>query len=548
MLEGLRLYKRDWAKVTKFVGTRTPAQVRSHAQKYFDKVARDKTDEYVPRARPKRKSSTPYPRKIREEGKSVARFQQTHAFQVPVVHPSSSFDTPVYTQHVQSVQHTVPIAPGQSPVLTHVSPSYMQPQQMSPHVVQRICSPYMDNHHRQTIHATPEIQASPVSYVGSQSYAHSPSISQQTVTLPTPMYGVLSPMTPTSYFAASRTPSVTHTPVTVYGQQGVISPNMPMRGPRHSHPEGPNESCAKCAALQRYGAVLQEIGELHTGYRPPDHHFHSGGGSPSFFPVLGGGHMGAPRRKELSRDHHLSHDNREAPSSSGSLSPRKNRTCEPSPLHSDEGVARFSHSAPAGNRAHRAKIMKARKKKGSTLVKATSHHHRTAFEEHSESVNSIQHSMRPRSKQKRSESAHEPPSRVVDVTSKKRKVSADSCGGNKGETGKNLRSSVQHKENEKRSSHSLGLENKERKSKAVSFVEPSRRPSQKAGSNDERPSPKSDESESGPHSPIVDTYSPKERMELFDAVHSLQILAKTSSSGSPSTRSKGTHEEVRTVE
>lgn len=71
MLEGLKLYKRDWAKVTAYVGTRSPAQVRSHAQKYFDRVQRDKTDDYVPQARPKRKSSTPYPRKMRSEAPSV---------------------------------------------------------------------------------------------------------------------------------------------------------------------------------------------------------------------------------------------------------------------------------------------------------------------------------------------------------------------------------------------------------------------------------------------------------------------------------------------
>ena len=538
MLEGLRLYKRDWAKVTRFVGTRTPAQVRSHAQKYFDKVVRDKTDEYVPRARPKRKSSTPYPRKLREQGKSVARFQQTHAFQVPVVHPSSSLDVPVYTQHVQSVQHTIPIAPSQSPVMSTVPP-YMQPEQMSRHVVQRVYSPYSDNHHRQTIHATPEIQNSPISYLGGQPYAHSPSIPQQTITVPTPMFGVLSPMTSASYFTSSRTPSVTHTPVTVYGQQDLMSPNMQMPAPRHSHPEGPNDNCAKCAALQRYGAVLQEIGELNTCYRPLDHLLHAGRGPPCSSPEPGGGRMRAQRRRDLSRDHHIFQDNREAPSSYGSLSPKRNRQVDPSPPHSDERVERLSHTAPAGNRAHRAKILKARKMKGSIVVNGVSQHRPSAYEEHSEYVNSTLENRRRGYEQKRVASTQEPLTRIVDTTSKKRNISTDRYGRDTGETGKKHRSSAQHSENDKRAYNGSEREDKEPKDNAMSSVELLRRPSQKTNSNDERPSPKSDESETGPHSPFADTYSSKERMELFDAVHSLQILAKTSSSGSPSSRSKG---------
>lgn len=63
MIEGLRRFHRDWAKVTDFVGSRSAAQVRSHAQKYFDRLARENSDEWVPAARPKRRSAAPYPRK-----------------------------------------------------------------------------------------------------------------------------------------------------------------------------------------------------------------------------------------------------------------------------------------------------------------------------------------------------------------------------------------------------------------------------------------------------------------------------------------------------
>lgn len=38
-LEALNLHKKDWKKVQQYVGTRTTTQVRSHAQKYFAKLA-----------------------------------------------------------------------------------------------------------------------------------------------------------------------------------------------------------------------------------------------------------------------------------------------------------------------------------------------------------------------------------------------------------------------------------------------------------------------------------------------------------------------------
>ena len=34
-LQAIRLYGKDWRKVQEFIGTRTGAQIRSHAQKYF---------------------------------------------------------------------------------------------------------------------------------------------------------------------------------------------------------------------------------------------------------------------------------------------------------------------------------------------------------------------------------------------------------------------------------------------------------------------------------------------------------------------------------
>lgn len=73
MVEGVRLYKRDWAKVTKMVRTRTAAQVRSHAQKWFDRLEREGGGENIPVARKKRRCSEPYPKKekVGKGGKGV---------------------------------------------------------------------------------------------------------------------------------------------------------------------------------------------------------------------------------------------------------------------------------------------------------------------------------------------------------------------------------------------------------------------------------------------------------------------------------------------
>ncbi|EWM22603.1 myb-like dna-binding shaqkyf class family protein [Nannochloropsis gaditana] len=41
-LRGLRVYGRDWNKIQRLVGTRSQPQVRSHAQKYFQRIAQAK--------------------------------------------------------------------------------------------------------------------------------------------------------------------------------------------------------------------------------------------------------------------------------------------------------------------------------------------------------------------------------------------------------------------------------------------------------------------------------------------------------------------------
>ncbi|CAI9753260.1 unnamed protein product [Fraxinus pennsylvanica] len=70
-LEALKLYGRAWRKIEGHVGTKTAVQIRSHAQKFFSKVARESNigdgssvkPIEIPPPRPKRKPMHPYPRK-----------------------------------------------------------------------------------------------------------------------------------------------------------------------------------------------------------------------------------------------------------------------------------------------------------------------------------------------------------------------------------------------------------------------------------------------------------------------------------------------------
>lgn len=44
-LEALKLYGKDWNKISRYIGTRDVINIRSHAQKFFKKISNH--DEYI---------------------------------------------------------------------------------------------------------------------------------------------------------------------------------------------------------------------------------------------------------------------------------------------------------------------------------------------------------------------------------------------------------------------------------------------------------------------------------------------------------------------
>lgn len=73
-VKALEMYHRDWKRIEQYVVTKNVIQIRSHAQKYFLKMQKMGLGDKIPKARPKKKASRPYPR---SSGSSHKRRRQS---------------------------------------------------------------------------------------------------------------------------------------------------------------------------------------------------------------------------------------------------------------------------------------------------------------------------------------------------------------------------------------------------------------------------------------------------------------------------------------
>lgn len=579
MVEGLRLYKRDWTKVTRFVGTRSAAQVRSHAQKYFDKVVRDKTDDYVPRARPKRKSSTPYPRKVRDDPSVNLQHHQlpasiSQSSQIPPPVQSTHHPTPSHPVHQSSIAPShahhqsvqVQLAAAQSPLLSHLpsSPYLSHPAHhampMQPSVPPHLYSPFMSicpgpspdlrNPHFQS---TAPPQPSPVSFMSGHAYT-SPSPVLAPHGLPIPpqsMYGMYSPITPTPYPASlGHSPSLGRAPVSVVvpsKAQHHSHPHVPL----HSHPGGPMENCAKCAALQRYGNVFQELGDLSsaksvgTSLVTPNSSLQS-----SQRVSTSEGTQSPEKKRVIKNSSNSTAANmllRQQTPPPGSNLPHIYSGLSPAP-----GIVNLAPSLPAVHRAHRCKVMKAkraRQKNREVVTSSPSDEESlspSALLPHDKSTSDSSSIASSTGTQDQACAGKEAAvsdikmaekgawgdsemKRMRDCTSD---FTSDEAPVKKKTRGCSLEGSPsrQAKATDKCNSSLKKVSTKGQCSTAENAEKGAQRRgvfsgtkkeenNKSSGSQSSSLSPRSD-------SPGVDTYTPSEQKEIFDAVHSLQILAK----------------------
>lgn len=314
------------------------------------------------------------------------------------------------------------------------------------------------------------------------------------------------------------------------------------------------ENCAKCAALQRYGNVLQEIGEFRYPLMPqPAQNIVQG----TVQPVPGQTATSVPRdcmqapepvENPPRTNATQNASSASSPSREGLGGSSGKRASDGSSCPSAEDLKpNGSTRGAAGHRAHRAKVMKARKAKNRISNANSTSKSASAgeSEESNESFNSsrIKHTEESlaRGKEKKSEPAkstktkdlqkRDTGSRSANLTIKKKTRTSGSAG-------------------ERPAKRSRRPNQGDVSGKKVSTVDMSSKLAdvRNAGSHTSGSSSPATRlacegsEESGGkrmNSPAVDTYTPNEQKEIFDAVKSLQILAKTSSSSSPESKRGG---------
>eukprot|EP00474_Spongospora_subterranea_P010644 CRZ11102.1 hypothetical protein [Spongospora subterranea] len=78
-LEALQLFEREWKQIEAHIKTKTVIQIRSHAQKYFQKMQKTGKQDCIPPPRPKRRSKKPYPKISRDRKVKNPDFRMPHS-------------------------------------------------------------------------------------------------------------------------------------------------------------------------------------------------------------------------------------------------------------------------------------------------------------------------------------------------------------------------------------------------------------------------------------------------------------------------------------
>lgn len=302
------------------------------------------------------------------------------------------------------------------------------------------------------------------------------------------------------------------------------------------------ENCAKCAALQRYGNVLQEIGEI----RQPPMMSHTQNEENPRFPSLQAdlamqasspGKKSQKSKRQLSNDetkkstrHPSSFRHGSAISSDITGSPGSSPAAEC--LDQNEAAARGA----AGHRASRAKVMKERKARAMVSGMRPKSPSPVQGEESNESFNSS-HAGREgevsgRNKGDRSTRADS----VKSKDSQKRQSKVGPLPQNSSTKRRSSGSAESRPAKRPKRRDQSAVSDKQMTSEGMSSTLPdmsnktARRSEGTSTSRTAQASDANDGSNSKSNSSGGKVYSPSERKAIFDAVKSLQILAKTSSS------------------